>query len=108
PVLPYGQGRRLIPSRAPDSPGEQHMAKEGRHSSPTLLAFAAPCLPMAALGLPLVVHLPTYYSQVVGFPLGTVALVFLLVRLLDHRQCARNPAGPAVAGHRRGPRRLPG
>ncbi|MDB5452902.1 MAG: hypothetical protein JWO33_1480, partial [Caulobacteraceae bacterium] len=33
------------------------MANDGRHSNATLLAFAAPCLPMAALGLPLVVHL---------------------------------------------------
>ncbi|CAN5288175.1 MFS transporter [soil metagenome] len=58
-------------------------ANPARHSTPTLLAFAAPCLPMAALGLPLVVHLPTFYSQVVGIPLETVGLIFLVVRLMD-------------------------
>lgn len=59
------------------------MAAQARHSNLTLTAFAAPCLPMAALGLPLVVHLPTFYSQVVGLPLATVGAIFLLVRLLD-------------------------
>jgi Na+/melibiose symporter-like transporter len=64
-------------------PRGEPMAEAGRHSNLTLAAFAAPCLPMAALGLPLVVHLPTFYSQVVGLPLGTVGMIFLLVRLLD-------------------------
>ena len=32
----------------------------GRRSSWTLAAFAAPSLPLAALGLPLVVYLPEY------------------------------------------------
>src|SRR5438045_1938686 len=59
------------------------MAKDGRHSNTTLAAFAAPCLPMAALGLPLVVQLPTFYSDVIGIPLGTVGLIFLVIRLLD-------------------------
>lgn len=59
------------------------MAQAGRHSNTTLAAFAAPCLPMAALGLPLVVQLPTFYSDVVGIPLGTVGLIFLIIRLLD-------------------------
>lgn len=59
------------------------MAQDGRHSNLTLAAFAAPCLPMAALGLPLVIHLPTFYSQVVGLPLATVGMVFFIVRMLD-------------------------
>lgn len=54
-----------------------------RHGNLTLAAFAAPCLPMAALGLPLVVHLPTFYAQSVGLPLSLVSAIFLVVRLLD-------------------------
>lgn len=59
------------------------MAEPERLSNLKLAAFAAPCLPMAALGLPLVVHLPTYYSQVVGLPLATVGTIFFVVRMLD-------------------------
>jgi len=59
------------------------MSGKERHSNWTLAAFAAPCLPMAAIGLPLVVHLPAYYAQTVGIPLSVVGTVFLLVRLLD-------------------------
>ncbi len=58
-------------------------ARTVRHSNATLAAFAAPCLPMAALGLPLVVHLPHFYAQSIGLPLGTVGLIFLIVRLID-------------------------
>lgn len=54
-----------------------------RHSNLTLAAFAAPCLPMAALGLPLVVHLPHFFSQSLGVPVGLVGMIFLLVRLID-------------------------
>jgi Na+/melibiose symporter-like transporter len=59
------------------------MADKGRHSNLTLVAFAAPCLPMAALGLPLVVQLPTFYSEVVGLPLDTVGFIFLIIRFFD-------------------------
>jgi Na+/melibiose symporter-like transporter len=38
---------------------------------------------MAALGLPLVVFLPEYYSNDLGLPLASVGLAFGLVRLLD-------------------------
>lgn len=48
-----------------------------------LAAFAAPGIAIAALGLPLVIYLPTYYATAVGLPLGAVGLAFLLVRLLD-------------------------
>jgi Na+/melibiose symporter-like transporter len=54
-----------------------------RHSNATLAAFAAPCLPMAALGLPLVVHLPHFFASTVGISLGTVTAIFLAVKLLD-------------------------
>ena len=55
----------------------------GRRSSWTLAAFAAPCLPLAALGLPLVVYLPEYYVSELGLSLSVVGAAFLLVRVAD-------------------------
>ena len=55
----------------------------GRRSSWTLAAFAAPCLPLAALGLPLVVYLPEYYVSELGLSLSVVGMAFLLVRVAD-------------------------
>jgi Na+/melibiose symporter-like transporter len=49
----------------------------------TLLAYASPSLPLAGLGLPLVVHLPTYYAREIGLPLAVVGSAFLMVRLID-------------------------
>ena len=49
----------------------------------TLTAFASPCLPLAAIGLPLVVHLPSYYVGRLGLPLSAVGLAFTFVRLID-------------------------
>jgi Na+/melibiose symporter-like transporter len=54
-----------------------------RRSSWTLAAFAAPCLPLAALGLPLVVYLPEYYVSELGLSLSVVGAAFLLVRVAD-------------------------
>jgi len=48
-----------------------------------LAAFASPSIALAAMGLPLVIYLPTFYSTVVGLPLASVGLAFLVVRLLD-------------------------
>lgn len=55
----------------------------GRRSLSTLAAFAAPCLPLAAFGLPLVITLPHYYSETLGVDLAAVSLAFVLVRLID-------------------------
>lgn len=55
----------------------------GRQPTSTLAAFAGPCLPLAALGLPLVVYLPEYYSNALGLPLAAVGAAFMGVRLLD-------------------------
>ncbi|MBP7704436.1 MAG: MFS transporter [Caulobacter sp.] len=55
----------------------------GRRSFFNLAAFAAPCLPLAAFGLPLVITLPNYYSEVLGLSGAAVGLAFLLVRVLD-------------------------
>lgn len=54
-----------------------------RRSNWTLAAFAAPCLPLAALGLPLVVHLPAYYHSEIGLPLQVVNFAWTSIRLLD-------------------------
>lgn len=54
-----------------------------RRSSWSLAAFAAPCLPIAALGLPLVVYLPEFYASELGLSLTAVGSAFLIVRLID-------------------------
>ena len=48
-----------------------------------LAAFASPGLPIAALGLPLVVQLPEFYANVIGVKLAAVGLAFMIVRVLD-------------------------
>ena len=58
-------------------------AQADRRSNWTLAALAAPCLPLAGLGLPLVVYLPEYYANELGLSLGAVGMAFMLVRLLD-------------------------
>lgn len=59
------------------------MAAGTRQSNAVLAAFAGPSLPLAGIGLPLVIHLPTYYARDIGLPLSAVGLAFLLVRLAD-------------------------
>ena len=59
------------------------MKPAGRPSVAALAAFAAPCLPLAGIGLPLVVYLPAYYAGPLGLPLSAVGLAFTLVRLVD-------------------------
>lgn len=58
------------------------MAAE-RRSNGTLAALAAPCLPLAGLGLPLVVYLPEFYASELGLSLTAVGAAFMAVRLLD-------------------------
>ena len=57
--------------------------KLGHPSNLTLAAFAGPSLPFAALGLPLIVHLPAFYASSVGLPLEQVSLMFFVARTLD-------------------------
>jgi Na+/melibiose symporter-like transporter len=59
------------------------MTDTSRQPNRVLAAFAGPCLPYAAIGLPLAVHLPAFYSQYVGLSLGVVSLVFMAVRCID-------------------------
>ena len=48
-----------------------------------LAAFAAPCLPIAAVGLPVVVYLPPYYAGTLGLDLAMVGFLFFIVRIVD-------------------------
>lgn len=49
-----------------------------------LFAYVLPAVPLAALGLPIVVHLPPFYaSREIGMSIGTVGLVFSLARMWD-------------------------
>ena len=54
-----------------------------RKSSWALARFAAPAVPIAAMGLPLVVYLPEYYITSLGLSLTTVGAAFLIVKLVD-------------------------
>lgn len=49
-----------------------------------IAAYVLPAFPVAAFGMPLVVHLPNLYaSKEVGIPLATVGLIFFLIRVVD-------------------------
>lgn len=52
-------------------------------STRVLLAYGLPGLPLAVLGLPLFIYLPTFYAETIGIDLATVGLILLLVRLCD-------------------------
>ncbi|WP_307346377.1 MFS transporter [Caulobacter ginsengisoli] len=55
----------------------------GRRSTLTLAAFAAPCLPLAAFGLPLTITLPTFYAESLGLGLELTGWAWVLIRLFD-------------------------
>ncbi len=59
------------------------MADSKRRSNGILAAWAAPCLPYAAIGLPLAVYLPNYYSQILGLGLSAAGAAFIGVRFID-------------------------
>lgn len=48
-----------------------------------LAAFALPCVPVAAMLLPVTVYLPNYYATELGVGLGVLATVFGVIRLFD-------------------------
>jgi len=48
-----------------------------------LLAYALPGLPLAMLGLPLYIYLPSFYADDLGLGLGVVGAVLLVARLWD-------------------------
>lgn len=49
----------------------------------TLAGIAAPALPIAGLGLPIVVYLPPFFANTIGIPLAMVGLIFMLGRFWD-------------------------
>ncbi|HYC57300.1 MAG TPA: MFS transporter [Candidatus Binatia bacterium] len=46
-------------------------------------AYAAPAFALAAVGIPVYVHLPKFYTDVVGVPVGTLGMLLMAARLLD-------------------------
>ena len=49
----------------------------------TLAAFAAPCLPLTGVGLPMVIYLPPYYASTLGLDLAITGILFSAVRWID-------------------------
>ncbi|MBU0726871.1 MAG: MFS transporter [Alphaproteobacteria bacterium] len=56
---------------------------QGRLPLGILAAYGIPGLPMAALGLPLFIYLPTFYATDLGLSLTAVGAILLLARLWD-------------------------
>jgi len=54
-----------------------------RLKNSTLLSYASIAIPLAMLGLPLYIYLPTFYSQDVGLSVTIVGLILFLSRLTD-------------------------
>jgi Na+/melibiose symporter-like transporter len=52
-------------------------------SRATLLAFVSQALPIAGLGLPIVVYLPPFYADEMGLGLAAVGGIFMITRLFD-------------------------
>jgi Na+/melibiose symporter-like transporter len=74
--------------RKPESAGRKTppaplAASERSVTTRTLLAYALPAAPLAALGLPLYSLVPTYYTETLGVPIATAGWVLLLIRLFD-------------------------
>lgn len=49
----------------------------------TLILYALPAIPLAALTLPLYIIVPTYYSETLGLPLAAVGAALLAIRIVD-------------------------
>ena len=49
----------------------------------TLISYASTAIPLAMLGLPLYIYLPTFYAQSVGMGVTIVGLILFLARLTD-------------------------
>jgi GPH family glycoside/pentoside/hexuronide:cation symporter len=47
------------------------------------LAYATPAVALAAVGIPVYVHLPKFYTDVVGVSVGTIGALILAARLFD-------------------------
>ena len=49
----------------------------------TLISYAATAIPLAMLGLPLYIYLPTFYAQSVGLSVTAVGIILFVSRLTD-------------------------
>ncbi len=56
---------------------------EKRLSAADTAAYALPAFALAGIGVPLYIHLPKYYSDVVGVPVALVGTILLAARLFD-------------------------
>jgi len=59
------------------------MASKDRVKASWLFAYSLPGLPIAAMGLPLAVHLPNFYAVEVGLGYAVAGAIFFLPRVLD-------------------------
>jgi GPH family glycoside/pentoside/hexuronide:cation symporter len=57
--------------------------QESRLGQIDRLAYAAPALGLAAVGIPLYVHLPKFYTDIVGVGVATVGFIIAAVRVFD-------------------------
>ncbi len=57
--------------------------RASRSHPSTLILYALPAFPLAALALPLFVIVPTFYSEVMGLPVAAVGGALFAIRLLD-------------------------
>jgi GPH family glycoside/pentoside/hexuronide:cation symporter len=68
----------LKPDRIPSGEPSQHL------SAFRLLVYVLPAIPLAALGMPIVVHLPNFYaSSEIGLGLAVTGAIFAAMRIFD-------------------------
>jgi len=77
-----------VASPAEDGPAEQPAplvgeAREERVSLGTLLVYGAPSFAGAAMLVPILIHMPKFYSDVVLVPLGYLAMAIAVARAID-------------------------
>ena len=60
--------------------------RERRLNRRELFAYAAYALPLAMAALPVYVHVPKFYAEILGVPLAAVGAILLACRLLDALQ----------------------
>jgi len=65
------------------STASSDIAPKDRVKASWLFAYSLPGLPIAAMGLPLAVHLPNFYAVEVGLGYAAAGFIFFLPRFLD-------------------------
>ena len=72
-----------VQAEATASPVSNTGSGRGRIATWRLAAFAAPCIPVSAMLMPVSVYLPNYYATELGVSLATLAMVFSVIRFFD-------------------------